>query len=58
MWKIMEKHAAILADSWVVALDNVVCQECHLHHPPVITIFTDRCYGDHSQLWLVNMALF
>lgn len=53
MWKIMEKHAAILADSWVVALDNVVCQECHLHHPPVITIFIGAMVTIASHGWFI-----
>ena len=27
-------------------------KQCHLHHPPVITIFY-RCYGYHSLSWVV-----
>ena len=38
---------------------NVGKTKCHLHHPPVITIFIGMDgMGYQSQSWVVNMALF
>jgi hypothetical protein len=41
---------------WEIRLDDIILmwvKQCHVYHPPVITIFMWYIYINHSQSWAV-----